>query len=796
MDSSKSAVQEQNSKSAASIIDRALRLEASGRSDAGSKILLAAFLLQQVPDPQHSTEWLRRRLQIDRVDEGIIFDRLDLPLGGDRLNVQESAEFDAVLDWARAFAKKTDGKVRARTLLGGLLFATPRDTRTLMAQDVLGRITNLPTLRSDFLNWAANATENRPAEREGWKAILEGRTKIGASDMPRDVVAGSRSLQGEDIEQNAYGEAVDVRTRPSVRAVAAGDRRSSEDHLGLTPYVDGLAAFLLDEDTEPPLTLSIEGEWGTGKSTFLGLLKTQIERSGKRVIEFNPWRYDKDESLWAGFAERFYECVKAPWWRPRGYFRLAWERFDKQKAILPLVKFVAYCAVVIGVGYWIYKAAGNVSAPPSGWVKHAITIGGAVATLIAAAKASSLATAADTFLGNPFKMISGFRLETVDYESKRSFLFRFQDDFERVVEAFVPEDRIFVFIDDLDRCEPARAADLLQALTVMLPEKSKIVALLAIDRERVASAVAMRSEKVLPLIAPAAPDSAGKLPYDPVAAREQGDAFLEKLIQLPLRLPRPGESQIKSYIDKLLRAPKAEAASDQRQNAFPSFSSSGANEVSALSEVPVDVRDDAVPGGPSNQGPRAQFTHVRSQAQRAVARDSHEIREALEMAAPALGGNPRRLVQFLNSYRLQVYLAEKTGLFDPEPSQMRPPVTMIQLAKLTVIGLRWPRVALRMAENPEIIEEYDMAAVLGREPPQPAPRDWPRFRALLTAHVRVPLWTNVAEMKEAVIRAALAHDPGHLTGVDAATVFSTWAAPDAERARQERADGTRSVQSS
>src|SRR5215208_332895 len=55
----------------------------------------------------------------------------------------------------------------------------------------------------------------------------------------------------------------------SVLTASLGDQPTSLDHLGFTPYVEAVAEFLTNENTEPPLTLSVEGEWGSGKSSFL-----------------------------------------------------------------------------------------------------------------------------------------------------------------------------------------------------------------------------------------------------------------------------------------------------------------------------------------------------------------------------------------------------------------------------------------------------------------------------------------------------------------------------------------------
>ena len=86
-----------------------------------------------------------------------------------------------------------------------------------------------------------------------------------------------------------------------------GDQPTKDDYLGFQPYVLAVAAFLTDAGTIPPLTLSVEREWGSGKSSFLKQLKEELskQRNPFFSVSFNPWRYSENEALWAAFAIEF-----------------------------------------------------------------------------------------------------------------------------------------------------------------------------------------------------------------------------------------------------------------------------------------------------------------------------------------------------------------------------------------------------------------------------------------------------------------------------------------------------------
>src|SRR5579884_3395575 len=75
---------------------------------------------------------------------------------------------------------------------------------------------------------------------------------------------------------------------------------AKEDKFGFAPFADELKNMILE--TEPlPFCVGIFGAWGSGKTSFMNMLRGLInERAGDKIktIWFNPWKYDKKEDLW------------------------------------------------------------------------------------------------------------------------------------------------------------------------------------------------------------------------------------------------------------------------------------------------------------------------------------------------------------------------------------------------------------------------------------------------------------------------------------------------------------------
>jgi len=61
-------------------------------------------------------------------------------------------------------------------------------------------------------------------------------------------------------------------------------------------YVDKLFGFLVSS-IEPPYSLSINGSWGSGKTMLMQELKKQFEGNQYPVLWFNPWEYERTEDI-------------------------------------------------------------------------------------------------------------------------------------------------------------------------------------------------------------------------------------------------------------------------------------------------------------------------------------------------------------------------------------------------------------------------------------------------------------------------------------------------------------------
>lgn len=86
-------------------------------------------------------------------------------------------------------------------------------------------------------------------------------------------------------------------------------KTKEEDILGRAEFSQKLAESILSWKGPDSLVISISGEWGSGKSSVINLMKEYLSEKWNRptVLEFNPWVFSGDGNLISHF---FYEIAK------------------------------------------------------------------------------------------------------------------------------------------------------------------------------------------------------------------------------------------------------------------------------------------------------------------------------------------------------------------------------------------------------------------------------------------------------------------------------------------------------
>jgi hypothetical protein len=172
-------------------------------------------------------------------------------------------------------------------------------------------------------------------------------SSIESSPRGEDVAAWRRLLLQPETPLRA--EAAPVYAGFSTDALAAGRDGGvtrDDDRLNVMSDVTALCEVLAALDTRPPIAVGLFGDWGTGKSFFMELMKNEIDFLGtqnpsfycSRVVQvwFNAWHY-MDTNLWASLASRVFEALAEQlekWQEPRDLRQNLFEKLQESQGVL------------------------------------------------------------------------------------------------------------------------------------------------------------------------------------------------------------------------------------------------------------------------------------------------------------------------------------------------------------------------------------------------------------------------------------------------------------------------------
>ncbi len=291
------------------------------------------------------------------------------------------------------------------------------------------------------------------------------------------------------------------------------DKESDKDYLNFGE-VSNLAIDILTAPDMLPVSIGIFGNWGAGKSSLLRLIEQQIKKQDQKcmVINFDAWLYqgydDARVSLLEVIARKLNATVKDNETLLQKTKNLL-SRVNAFRAMGLLAEGIAL-AHGVPTGGLIYKGVGSIEKVLSSFQeKHSISKKD-FQDLQKTAKEGM-----ETFNGLIRKVPSTTPPQQID---------AFRKEYGEILKEI--GEPLIVIIDNLDRCLPANAIHTLEAirLFLFLPNTAFII---AADEEMIREAVAEY--------------------FKGASVRHQID-YIDKLIQVPIRVPRVGVREIRSYL--------------------------------------------------------------------------------------------------------------------------------------------------------------------------------------------------------------------------------------------------------
>lgn len=283
------------------------------------------------------------------------------------------------------------------------------------------------------------------------------------------------------------------------------DIETHDDLLGYAVHARMLKNIITN-DSMLPISIGVFGNWGSGKSSLMlileDLLKTDPERAtaGERIlqIQFNSWQFENYENTKYALIEHILKVMSDDVNEHR-------KLFTKCKNILKRIKWLSGISLIFSKAKEFLPTDLKSAVPTWDEMK-------------------------DLIKEEDYKEV----IRTSGSLNSTKIIARFRTDFEELVKE-AQYKCVVIYIDDLDRCSPERVIQCLEAVKLFL-NVSKTAFVIGADERIIEYAI----EK-----------------HYPERSQQEGEYrpfsdYLEKLIQLPYKLPRLSRKEQETYITLLL----------------------------------------------------------------------------------------------------------------------------------------------------------------------------------------------------------------------------------------------------
>jgi predicted KAP-like P-loop ATPase len=379
------------------------------------------------------------------------------------------------------------------------------------------------------------------------------------------------------------------------------------------------AAELIRESGGAPITIGVSGGWGVGKSSLVKMVGRELEAdkdADKKYIflEFNAWLYqgfdDARHALLQAVSDRLLEVAK-----------------DRKTFVEDVLAFVRRVK-------WL--RLGRIALPTVAGLIGGGTLGGPIGAVLGAAGGLIKSTdAADREkelekLKEAYGQLHPDLADALKEEQPDSLPKEIQglrDAFASILKKL--DVTLVVLVDDLDRCLPNTAIATLEAMRLLLhvPRSAFII---AADEQMIRSAVRVHF-------------SDGDISDDLVTS------YFDKLIQVPMRVPRLGINEVKVYVVLLL----AERAERRQKIAAQVLAEAQKSLLESLKRAwSGGITHDVLKRAFGEEGAKALTTEI----------DMAEQLAYLLVSAEQIAGNPRLIKRFLNNLVIRETLAKAQGM--------------------------------------------------------------------------------------------------------------------------------------
>jgi len=267
------------------------------------------------------------------------------------------------------------------------------------------------------------------------------------------------------------------------------------DRIEVQYFAECIADFI--SECETPMTVGLQGDWGTGKTSLMNMIKCNVSDRKSLKIDINTWHYS-------------------------------------------MFRQDEYLGIII-VQSLVETLANNISNPDvsKGMKETSKKIGGVLKKALNVGKSIQFGIPGGGVSINDLEEALKTVDDSLQVENLSAVMLEFKEEFKGLIDKYLDEkkdkdERIIFFVDDLDRIRPIKAVEVLETLKNFMDVKG-CVFVLAVDYEIVQLGIAEK--------------------FGANIQQTSGKSFFDKIIQLPFTMPTCSYN-IERYLSDLLQDSK------------------------------------------------------------------------------------------------------------------------------------------------------------------------------------------------------------------------------------------------
>ena len=284
------------------------------------------------------------------------------------------------------------------------------------------------------------------------------------------------------------------------------DTESKEDYLNFGE-VSQIVTEILESEAMLPVSIGIFGNWGAGKSSLLNLIEQQIKPDEWIIIKFDAWLYqgfdDARAALLETIASHLIQAAK-----------------DEETILKKSKNLFARINGLRLLGLMAEGAALATGVPTFGLISKTFeTAKESLDGVQNETESKQIVEVGKNLVDSGKNLIKPKEKQTPPQQ-----IDEFRKEYGEILQDLGKN--LVIVIDNLDRCLPANAIQTLEAIRLFL-FLNRTAFIIAADEEMIRHSVAEH--------------------YKDLSYRHQID-YLDKLIQIPIRVPKAGVLEIRAYL--------------------------------------------------------------------------------------------------------------------------------------------------------------------------------------------------------------------------------------------------------